>query len=44
MRSWPRGRTLAIGTTLIVLTNAAALGGVWWNRSAIPARRRRKAP
>ena len=36
MRSWPRGRTLAIGTTLIVLTNAAALGGVWWNRSAIP--------
>ncbi len=36
MRSWPRTRTLAIGTALIVLTNAVALGGVWWNRSATP--------
>ncbi len=36
MRSWPRGRTLATGTALIVLTNAVALGGVWWNRSATP--------
>ncbi len=36
MRKWTRGRTLAIGIALIVLTNAVALGGVWWNRSATP--------
>lgn len=36
MRSWSRGRTLGLGIGLIVLTNAIALGGVWWNRSADP--------
>lgn len=36
MTKWTRGRTLAIGIALIVLTNAVALGGVWWNRSATP--------
>jgi len=36
MRSWSRGRTLGVGIGLIVLTNAIALGGVWWNRSATP--------
>lgn len=36
MRSWSRGRTLGLGIGLIVLTNAIALGGVWWNRSATP--------
>jgi len=36
MRSWSRSRTLGVGIGLIVLTNAIALGGVWWNRSATP--------
>ena len=36
MKAWSRGRTLAIGLGLIVLTNAVALGGVWWNRAAAP--------
>ncbi len=36
MRKWTSSRTLAIGIALIVLTNAVALGGVWWNRSATP--------
>jgi hypothetical protein len=36
MRSWSRGRTLGLGIGLIMLTNAIALGGVWWNRSADP--------
>jgi hypothetical protein len=36
MTSWLRGRTLGIGIGLIVLTNAIALGGVWWNRLATP--------
>ena len=36
MNAWSRGRTLGIGLALIVLTNAVALGGVWWNRSAAP--------
>ena len=33
MTNWSRARTFAIGIGLIVLTNAVALGGVWWNRS-----------
>jgi hypothetical protein len=36
MKTWSRGRTLGAGIGLIVLTNAVALGGVWWNRSADP--------
>lgn len=36
MRAWSRGRTLAIGLGLIALSNAVALGGVWWNRAAGP--------
>ena len=36
MNTWSRGRTLGIGVGLIVLANAVALGGVWWNRSATP--------
>ena len=36
MKTWSRGRTLGVGIGLIVLTNAIALGGVWWNRSATP--------
>ncbi len=36
MRKWTRSHTLAIGIALIALTNAVALGGVWWNRSAAP--------
>lgn len=36
MRILTRGRTLALGIGLIVLTNTIALGGVWWNRSATP--------
>ena len=36
MNKWTRGHTLAIGIALIVLTDAVALGGVWWNRSATP--------
>ena len=33
MKRWTPGHTLAAGVALIVLTNAVALGGVWWNRS-----------
>ena len=36
MKSWSRGRTLGLGIALIILTNAIALGGVWWNRAATP--------
>lgn len=36
MKAWSRGRTLAAGMFLIVLTNAVALGGVWWNREGEP--------
>ena len=36
MKAWSRRRTLAIGLGLIALTNAVALGGAWWNRSAPP--------
>lgn len=36
MNKWTRNHTQAIGIALIVLTNAVALGGVWWNRSATP--------
>ena len=36
MKTWSRGRTLGVGIGFIVLTNAIALGGVWWNRSATP--------
>ena len=36
MRKWTRGHTLGIGIALIVLTNAVALGGAWWNRSVSP--------
>ena len=36
MKAWSRARTLAIGLGLIALTNAVALGGVWWNRAAVP--------
>jgi len=36
MKTWSRGRTFWVGIGLIVLTNAIALGGVWWNRSATP--------
>src|SRR5574341_1548650 len=34
MIAWTRRRTLIAGAKLIVLTNAVALGGVAWNRSA----------
>ncbi|MBI2314380.1 MAG: DUF4824 family protein [Betaproteobacteria bacterium] len=34
MIAWSRRRTLIAGAALIVLTNAVALGGVAWNRSA----------
>lgn len=34
MSAWSRRRTLIAGVALIVLTNAVALGGVAWNRSA----------
>lgn len=34
MIAWSRRRTLIAGVALIVLTNAVALGGVAWNRSA----------
>jgi hypothetical protein len=33
MTTWTRGRTLLVGVVLILLTNALALGGAWWNRS-----------
>ena len=36
MMKWTRGRALGVGIGLILLTNAVALGGVWWNRSANP--------
>lgn len=36
MKVWSRTRTLGVGLGLIALTNAVALGGVWWNRAAIP--------
>lgn len=36
MKAWTRGRTFGLGIALILLTNAVALGGVWWNRSATP--------
>ncbi len=36
MKPWSRGRTLGLGIGLIVLTNAVALVGVWWNRAAPP--------
>lgn len=36
MRKWTRRRTLGLGIGLIMLTNAVALGGVWWNRSGTP--------
>mgnify|MGYP001163293867 CR=1 FL=1 len=36
MKAWSRTRTLGVGLGLIALTNAVALGGVWWNRAAIP--------
>ncbi len=35
MKAWSRARTLAVGLGLIALTNAVALGGVWWNRAAV---------
>ncbi len=37
--AWTRGRTLLAGTVLILLTNAVALGGAWWNRSGEPESR-----
>ena len=36
MKTWTRGRTLAAGIVLILLTNAVALGGAWWNRAGEP--------
>lgn len=36
MKTWSRGRTLGVGIGLILLTNAVALGGVWWNRAGPP--------
>ncbi|MBU0751448.1 MAG: DUF4824 family protein [Gammaproteobacteria bacterium] len=36
MTAWSRARTLAAGAALILLTNAVALGGVWWNRTGEP--------
>lgn len=33
IRTWTRAHTLMAGTALIVLTNAAALGGAYFNRS-----------
>ncbi len=36
MKKWTRGHTVGVGIGLIALTNAVALGGVWWNRSATP--------
>jgi hypothetical protein len=32
MRPWSRQRTLGLGVAIIVVTNAIALAGVWWNR------------
>jgi len=36
MKRWTPAYTLGTGIALIVLTNAVALGGVWWNRAAPP--------
>lgn len=36
MKAWTRGKTLAAGIVLILLTNAVALGGAWWNREGEP--------
>jgi hypothetical protein len=36
MKHWTSAHTLGAGIALIVLTNAVALGGVWWNRAAPP--------
>jgi hypothetical protein len=36
MTAWSRGWTLAAGIGLILLTNAVALGGAWWNRAGEP--------
>ena len=32
MRPWSRQHTLGLGIAIIVVTNAVALAGVWWNR------------
>ena len=32
MRPWARQHTLGLGVAIIVVTNAVALAGVWWNR------------
>ena len=39
MIAWTRGRTLAAGAALILLTNAVALSGVFINRSGEPESR-----
>ncbi|MDO8933565.1 MAG: DUF4824 family protein [Rhodocyclaceae bacterium] len=39
MKTWSRGWTLAAGIGLILLTNAVALGGAWWNRAGEPESR-----
>lgn len=39
MKAWSRGRTLAAGVLLILLSNAVALGGAWWNREGEPESR-----
>ena len=39
MKAWSRGRTLAAGILLILLTNTAALTSVWLNRSGEPESR-----
>jgi hypothetical protein len=36
MRIWTRKHTLIVGLALILLTNATALLGVYWNRSGVP--------
>lgn len=36
MKRWTSAHTLGAGIVLIVLTNAVALGGVWWNRATPP--------
>ena len=36
MKRWTSAHTLGAGIALIVLTNAVAIGGVWWNRAAPP--------
>jgi len=32
MKPWSHRRTFAVGIALIIVTNAVALAGVWWNR------------